>query len=387
MFVPLQWGLKEILLCPFHSSGTSFFSIDNYAGTEQTDIGPLREFMNAIFSVHFKEASVSICPKWLIFGVVLRREYKIVTMDNCLEIGRILEMEYEEINLCLWYLNCIGTVMHYISITDDEDGWFKNHVICSPQVIFDSISQLILPSLRMLHSEGPATELERDELISKGQFSIESITKFCISVQVSEKLEKDELVPARQLVKLLNHVNLLSPITHTEEDGGERITYLMPAVLECASPHELNKPPPPNTNNPEPLHITFNCGYVPTGTFCGLITRLVSLGPHGILGLEWDLAEEGVKRNCVSFYVDYVNQVTLICHNRSYEIQVKFNDSQRNLCDICTYILSVILYTLKSLYKKLVPQVAFQCPCPKHSDSTDVRNLCLLVESRTSFRF
>ena len=204
-----------------------------------------------------------------------------------------------------WY-----TIMHYINVADDDDGWFKNHVICSPQVIFDSISQLILPSLRVLHSGGPALECDREELIKKGQFSIESINKYCSSVQVTEKLERDELVSAKQLVKLLNHVNLLLPITHKEADGHERITYLMPAVLECASPDELTGLPTPDAINPEPLHITFSCGYVPTGTFCGLITRLVSLGPHGILGIEWDLVEEGVKRNCVSFYVDMVHQLS-----------------------------------------------------------------------------
>ena len=378
---------NKILVCPTHSSNASFFSVDNYTGTEQTDIGPLREFINTIFSTHFKEASIPICPKWLIFGVVLRREYKIVPMDDCLEIGRMLEMDDEEVRLCLWYLNCIGTIMHYISIADDDDGWFKNHVICSPQVIFDSISQLILPSLRVLHSGGPALECDREELIKKGQFSIESINKYCSSVQDTEKLERDELVPAKQLVKLLNHVNLLSPITHKEADGSERITYLMPAVLECALPDELTTSPTPDANNPEPLHITFSCGYVPTGTFCGLITRLVSLGPHGILGIEWGLVEEGVKRNCVSFHVDYVNEVTLICHDISYEIRVNFNDSRKSLHDLCTYVLSVLLYTLKSLYEQLVPLIAFQCPCPKHTHCTSFNSLCSMVESKTSVRF
>ena len=382
--VTQKFKATGILVSP---TNASLFSVDNYAGTEQSDIGPIREFMNNIFRTHFKDASLPIRPKWLIFGTVLRREYKIVKMEDCLEIGKILKMDEGEIDFCLWYLDCIGSLMHYTNIADDEDDWFKNHVICSPQVIFDSTSQLIVASLCTIHLEGYVIDKDKEELIKKGQFSIESIEKYCFCEEVTKKIQSEELIPAKQLVKLLNHVNLLSPITHTEKDGSERITYLMPAVLECATQEELSAPTSPDANNPEPLLITFSCGYVPTGTFCGLITRLVSLGPHGILGIEWDLVEEGVKRNCVSFYVDFVNRVTLICHDRFYEIRVQRKDPKKSLHDICTYVLSVIFYTLNSIFEKLSPQIAFQCSCPKHASQKVIRDLCILAEGKTSIRF
>ena len=84
------------------------------------------------------------------------------------------------------------------------------------------------------------------------------------------------------MVRLLKHVNLLSPIIHREANG-ERITYLMPAVLDCATLDELTELPSPDADNLEPLLVKFKCGYVPTGTFYGLITQLVSHGPGGIL--------------------------------------------------------------------------------------------------------
>ncbi len=150
----------------------------------------------------------------------------------------------------------------------------------------------------------------------------------------------------------------------------------MPAILEC---NKLTNPPPPDANNPEPLLITFSCGYVPTGVFCVLITRLVSQGPHGILGFTWELVEDGVKRNCVSFLVAKTNKVTLLAHDQCYEIRVVCNPGGRmRLHDLCTYVLSVMLHTLKSLYPHLVPQIAFQCPCPGHQSSRV--NLCVLTE-------
>ena len=259
-------------------------------------------------------------------------------------------------------------------------------MFCSPEVIFTSISQLILAALRILHSEGHVTEFERAELVKMGQFSLEAIIKYCNGPDVTKMLKEGEIIPAEHLIILLQYLNLLSEIVHQDANDPKvtRITYLMPAILDCASQEELTNPPPPDTNNPEPLHITFSFGYVPTGVFCGLITRLVSQGPHGILGLTWELVEDGVKRNCVSFYVDYVHKVTLLSHDRSYEIRVERNPEQMNfhLHDLCSHTLSAILYSLKILFPKLILSVAFQCSCPKHAASKSLNNLCTLVQGR-----
>ena len=367
----------EIVVTPPQTATSSpFFSINNYDGNAADDIALIRNFMNKIFRTRFQKASLPIQRKWLILNIILRREYHIVKLTDCIEIGDMLGIDKEEVMCCLWYLHCIGTLMYYTDILDDEDGWFNNHVICSPQVIFDSISQLIVCSMSTLHAEGTATKCEQEELIKKGQFSIESIETLCKNEQVSDKLKKKKLIPVEQLIKLLKHVNLLSPIIHKEADG-ERITYLMPAVLDCATQDELIAPPPPDADNPEPLLITFKCGYVPTGTFCGLITRLVSHGPDKSSKVVWGLVEDGVKRNLVSFYVDYVNKVTLICHDRCYEVRVKRGDSEISLHELCTHVLSVILQILGVLYKNLVTEVAFRCPCPKHNKERALGNLCI----------
>ena len=62
-----------------------------------------------------------------------------------------------------------------------RDEWFNDHVICSPQVIFNSISDLILPSLQVLHSSGAHLTGDKDAW-EKGQFSIESIERYCTTL-------------------------------------------------------------------------------------------------------------------------------------------------------------------------------------------------------------
>ncbi|XP_064392626.1 uncharacterized protein LOC135340238 isoform X2 [Halichondria panicea] len=367
----------KVMICPSaNSSSKVLFTVDNYTGTEQSDIAPLRKLLSEIFHKRFKDALLPIRPKWLLFGLILRREYKIASIEDCLELGKKLEMDENETKFCLRYLHdCVGTVMHYTNITNDKEKWLKNRVICSPQVVFDSISQLILPSMRELHSGGTFTEYERKELIRKGQYSAEAIEMYCKTAQVSKKLGNNELIPAKALITLLQHLNLLSEIIHIDVNNKSkyRSTYLMPAILECVS---LTNPPPPDANNPEPLLITFSCGYVPTGAFCGLITQLVSRGTHGILGLTWKLVEDGVKRNCVSFVIDAVHTVTIISRERYYEIRVCLKKSKISVNEVCAYVWSVIQYILSGLYERLVPQIAFQCHCPKHSEEPNLNDIC-----------
>ena len=376
---------QTVVTPPQAVTSSPFFSVNNYDGKAAEDITPIRNFMSKIFSTRFQKASLPIQRKWLILNIILRREYRIVELKDCFEIGRMLGIDKEEVKFCLWYLDCIGTLMYYTNIAD-EDSWFKNHVICSPQVIFDSISQFIVCSISTLHAGGTVTKCEREELIKKGQFSVESIEMLCQSKEVFEQLEKKDLIPVKQLIQLLKHVNLLSPIIHKEANG-ERITYLMPAVLDSATLDELTTPPPPDADNPESLLITFKCGYVPTGTFCGLVTQLVSRGPDGILDFVWDLVEDGVKRNLVSFYVDDVNKVTLICHDRCYEIRAARDDPDISLHELCAHVLSVILHILKEVYPKLIPEIAFRCPCPKHKDEQTINNLCTLRSAAKKPRF
>ena len=221
---------SNVLLSP-PTSNTCYFTVDNNTGIEQTDISSLREFMNGIFQAHFKEAYLPIPAKWLILGAVLCKEFRVVQTEESFELGEQLEMSEEEVFFCLQYLDSTGTVMHYTSVADGKDDWFKSHIVCSPQVIFDSISQLIVNPLQA-NSEVD----EHSKTFERGQFSLESLENAKISIQ-------NELIPITQLVKLLCHVNLLSSISHANKDGTEKTHFFMPALLECA---ELDELPPPS---------------------------------------------------------------------------------------------------------------------------------------------
>ncbi len=54
---------KEIIANP--SPNRTFFAVDNYSGTDEIDIAPIRSFLNDIFEKQFKDTSIPIQPNWL----------------------------------------------------------------------------------------------------------------------------------------------------------------------------------------------------------------------------------------------------------------------------------------------------------------------------------
>ena len=368
---------KDLLFCPV--DGQHFIALDNFSGTE-ADIDPLREHLRMMFNIFFKDVQLRIRPPHLLLGVVLRKEYDIVSIDVCIHIGRALGMGEEEVKFSVWYLDrWVGALIYQPEI-EDEDGWFKKNIICSPQVVFDSISSLIVEPLLEIHCpeerfrERGFTAAEKRNWTAKGQFSLDTI-KRCLSEEFKNKLEQGKLIPVEMLVKFLEHSNLLSLITTKKEQGGretEEVMCFVPAILDCVPPKELTKCPPPDPDTPSPIKITFKAGYVPTGMFCAIISRLVSRGStqDGILGIAWELVESGVKRNLVSFRVDgKEHSVTLIAHVNCYEVRVIRQDRDISLHDLCSYVLSTVLCVMKEINDNICPIIAFDCKCGRQQSS------------------
>ena len=361
----------------FHpAKNQHFIALDNFTGTE-SDLDPLREHLQRMFNSFFKGAKLRIRPPQLLLGVVLRKEYSIVSMSDCIHIGRALSMTEEEVKFSVWYLDrWVGALIYHPEI-EDKDNWFKEYIICSPQVVFDSISSLIVESLLEIHCPKHSSRdlgfkpAETKNWTEKGQFSLDTVRR-CHSRESIKMVKEKKLIPIDKLVIFLEQSNLLSLITTTKKQGRREIDEVMcfiPAILECASPDELTKSPISNAFTPSPIKITFKTGYVPIGVFCAMISRLVSKGSthEGILGMRWELVESGVKRNLVSFRVGSArHEVTLIAHAHCYEIRVKPNHKDSDIHVICSYTLSTVLLVMKEICKLINPIIAFDCQCRQH---------------------
>lgn len=365
-----------------HPGDLQFFPVDNYNGTD-SDIDPIREHLQIIFDSFFKDAELRIRPSQLLFGVILRKEYDIVSLKECIEIGRALKMNEEEVKFTIWYLHeCVGALMNYSEI---KDKWFEEHIISSPNVIFNSISVLIVESLLAIHKKDHKCRFTKGEVKNwseKGQFSLETV-KRCHSDENKQKVKEGHLIPVEKLLMLLEHVNLLAPVY---VEPGAKPVFLMPAILQCASKEELLQLTIEDQNTPTPIKIAFESGSVPIGVFCASISSLVSRGSKGILGMKWSLKDSAVKRNMVSFQVDSAkHDVTLVAHADSYEIRVIRKEDSMSLYELCSYVLSTVLYVMSEITpsERFQPIMAFDCHCIEHQENG---GLCKLDGLDPSFR-
>ncbi len=352
----------------FNPKEKKFIAVDNYEGTS-SDIDPLLEHVNGMINRYIRDSKLRIRPQMLLLGVVLRKEGDIISMEDCIRIGTEgLNMNVEEIQFTIWYLDRFVGALIYRPDIKGKDGYFGDFVICNPQVVFNSLSALVVKPLLELHSEESSiqfTEDERKSWILRGQFTLEMITHCNL---VFQDVKKDQLIPVENLLILLEYSHLLAKITtHTARD--EETTYFVPAILKCASREELTKPPPTGIDTPFPIKITFDPQYVPIGVFCAMISELVSRGSksEGILGLTWELVDSSVKRNLVSFHVHkaFKHLVTLIAHVDCYEIRIIRQDRYHTMHDLCSYVLSTILLVMKEISPLLAPIIAFNCSCGK----------------------
>ena len=127
---------KDLLLKT--KEGKPFFTVDNMNGTDESEMSEIRSNIENIVKAFFEE--VPIPASWLMFRVMLHLLNKpIVSLSQCEEIARRLSMP-TPVQEALWFFHHhVGSLLYYPDIPS-----MRGIVICTPQVIFDSISTVII---------------------------------------------------------------------------------------------------------------------------------------------------------------------------------------------------------------------------------------------------
>ena len=368
-----------------------FFEVDNYEGDDK-DLEPIRAHIRSCLRDNKGSMKVPIRPVQLLFSIILRKEYQIVKLEDCMKIGNELNMDEDTVDFTLWYFNQLGTIIY----RPEVGGWFMGNVICSPQVIFNSISTLIIEPLLKLHRREKCFAGKHHDEWEKGQFLLETVEKSLPS-------SGDDLtvIPLENLIIFLEYVHLISPIKAKEvsiRSETSVVRYFMPAILDCATQDELLTAPVPNNDTPVSLLLFFKYGSskelansVPIGLFCAMIAKLVSDGDEDIFGAEWKLVDSHVKRNIVSFRVGVCDHIViLVSHAGCYEVRVTRSDnSSIELYDLCTYVYTTIMAVLKDLNHFVCPTIGFICPCGQHQDTSlrVLHNSCVIVVPKRESAF
>ena len=338
------------------------FAIDNMTGDKE-ELQKVQKRLEEIINQQFSDDFL-IPASWLMFNIFLRKMGKrTLTLSQCHEIGS--ELSLRNTDDVLWFLHhCVGTLMHFPEI--DE---IKDIVICDPQVVFDSVTDLILNSFKLQYLPKSACE----KFVQTGKFSIENIQK------IARKSKSDSL-PLPKLVKLLEHLNIIAPIKRSPQSDArqkEELEYFMPAVLKHAKEEELDiKQGTTDLKDPVPLMIHFKCGFVPVGVFCATIASLVAQK-------KWKLLEPSEKymlyKNKVTFRSYCAYDITLVSRLKWYEVHVvQISTSDKTLEYMCKHVLETVCDALDQvilLMKHKPYQISFSADqnlyelgfkCPEH---------------------
>ena len=192
----------------------------------EDEIKKVRQFLEEGMKKHFKK--LSIPASWLILSLCLRkREERTASLQSVLQLAGELGMPEREAKLALWFLHhYAGVLMYFPNLKE-----LKDTVICDTQVVYDSTTNLIVNTFKFESVSIAASERFRET----GQFTLEDIRE--VTAQVS-----GDYIPLRKLVKLLEHLNIIAPITPSlTSSKSSEVSYFMPCVLQNVTHEELDK--------------------------------------------------------------------------------------------------------------------------------------------------
>ena len=319
------------------------FVVDNMKGTEESEMVGIRNKVEVIIKEYFP--AIPIPASWLMFRVVLHLLKKpVLSLTQCEEIAKRLSMP-TSVQEAIWFFHHdIGSLMHYSNISSMEDT-----VICNPQVIFDSISKLIIDKFQC--ASKAITECEIDEFHQRGLFTLS-----CIQ-DTTQQSQSSSLLELNQLVDVLKHHNILAEVKQDEEvvsssEPEPEPKFIMPAVLKHASEKELNSPILHNSKHAIPLFIHFETGFVPFGVFSASIARFIS--HQRSTSPQWKLYEksDSVRRNKLTFLIDERYYVTLISRPQHFEIRVEQYDETPSP-QFCSFVRQTVVETLETVIAEM----------------------------------
>ena len=185
-------------LVQFSSPDHLILTVNNKTGGLQ-EVRHIQRLLENLIRCNYGD--ISLPASWLLFDLFLRRSgARTVSFQECVEIGGKFSIDSEEeLREVLWFLHHqAGVLMYYPEVPELGDV-----VICDIQVIFDSITLLIVYTFTF---ENVNKALE-EKFRKKGMFSEGDIQRASCNADVQG------LIPLSKLVKLLEYVHILAPMS------------------------------------------------------------------------------------------------------------------------------------------------------------------------------
>lgn len=334
----IQNNLEKLLTCnlleeqPYHrflstSNGKLIVCVDNTGGEDE--IVKHRDLIKKLIDERFYDGSRFPIPaSWLLFSSFLRKMNRdVLTIEQCQQIAQKLYIPPDHTKHVLWYLHHhIGILMYYKKEDVGEDI-----VICQPDALFMSVSELLLNSF-----------LLKDDRI-KTQFCERGLLQLRDINDIIGNSKRKTGLSTKQLINVLQHLNVLVEICDS--------VFFIPAILKAACDDKLQVLLEGSTEI-APLMIRFDSVFVPLGCFSSLIAELVRVSKRN----SWNLVENvEMFKNLVTFKVEGSYFVTLVARLKRYEVHlcVDPDSNYRPVEQVAVEVLATVCTTLDSVLEQL----------------------------------
>ena len=322
---------------------TIFIPVNNYSGDEE-EIKQLQAFLRRVIDNRF--GSVELPSSWLFFHMMLRHRYEnstgVCTLAECQALARGCGLDENDVPQVLRYIHRrLGTILYY-----EEVQGLNELVICDPNVLFESIYQLVAVSFGGYEAQHTLTT----EIRKTGEISERVLKR--IGTQRSSSLLTNE-----HIIELLKHFKIL-----TEFHSDETNAYFMPCLLQPDNLSDFSREAL-QTLCPPPLLVRFDGNYIPLGMFSALVVKLSQS--------SWEPDQDSRYRNHIIFHTDGVFPVELRVHSAFLEFRIRIADySEENPEEVhqfCMEVCNTVVETIKSVLdfyehtKKTKFQLGFYC--------------------------
>ena len=309
----------------------------------------INEIRNEIGNICDAYSSIKVPPSWLMFRILLHLLDKpIIDLDRCQVVASKLMMS-TPVEEAIWFFHHrVGSLMHFPEIES-----MKNVVICDPQVIFDSISEVIISTFNIRNRKIPESAVE--EFKHNGQFTFEHI-------ECSTKKQRQSLLSPKQLIDVLKYHHVIAEIKAEKIESQSSPKYIIPAVLNSAFEEDLKLLEGEISESTAcPLMIRFECGFVPLGIFCAGVSYLIAHQQEK----DWILHENyEVKKNKVIFLVEGTYIVGFISRPKYLELQVMTvphaSSNRKSLAAMCLTVKQTTIGALNAVIWQMKQKTMFR---------------------------
>ena len=275
--------LSEKDVIEYYSDTQLIIPVDNY--DDNNDSASVNEVVKRIIRKKKGAYEIKFPVNWLAFNLSLRNVEgrSTLTLKECTKIADKCNVSQDDLEACLWFLHHrTGTIRYY-----GNSEKLRNIVIIQPSVIFKVITEFITSTFAF-KKVGRINQRRFKQL---GLFQTETVKN------VFENYQNKLGITYDVFLALLEHLNILVP-SHDSKFGD----YFLPCALVHAEE-------PKSFSRSEPLLLGFECGFLLTGVFGGLIAFLLR-------EKKWRIKHENqlplLYRNKASFKYDTNGHIVTI---------------------------------------------------------------------------